>query len=479
LIAVASGLGCGTSHVDPARWNVVFIVVDTLRQDHLSLYGYDRPTSPALDAFSRQAIVFDDARSQAGCTFPSVNSYLTSQHPQVFVQDMKRHGCGISEQWPTLAQMLESEGYATAAVSSSAVVRANPSKYNPDGGFGAGFETFDETCMEKPAECVNARAFEILDDIASPFFMYLHYMEPHMPYQPPATHGPVFRSQSGQPSTDSEREPVSLNRKIHRVGDMLYEDGEEIDFTDADLACMVDLYDEEIHYFDAQFQELMQRLQVDGVADRTIIIVASDHGEELLDHGHIWHCRDFTFDTVIRTPLIMKIPGVEHPGRRRFMVQNLDIVPTVLDYLGINASQYSLEGSSLRPVIEEQGPIHEHVFCWQRYARSVTDGRFKLVYDIRSGDTSLFDLRLDPAEQKDVKASWPQVADDLSQVLLDWMEEVEGHDDLAERVLQAKRVHDMLEALGYLRHTDGEERQQTPARSQSPQDQGLSPPQNR
>jgi arylsulfatase A-like enzyme len=473
-LVLATGIGCGNGDVISTKWNVVLVLVDTLRADHLSLYGYDRPTCPALEAFSREAIVFEEARSQAGCTFPSVNSLLTSQFPQVFVQEMKESGVGISERWPTLAQMLKAEGFATAAVSSSPIVRVNPSKHNPDGGFGAGFDVFDDSCLQKSAEGVNAIAFKILDRIEHPFFLYLHYMEPHWPYNPPNSHGPVFRIPSGQPVTEADRNPSLVNKKLHSLSDMLYDDGDTIEFTKADLARAINLYDEEIHYFDAQFRSLLDRLQAKGIADRTIIIVISDHGEELLDHGHIWHCRDLTFDTAIKTPLIMKIPGVKPTGRREVMAQNLDIIPTVLDYLAIDPSGYDLQGSSLRPVIEEGRAIHEYVFSSQRYSRSVTTGKYKLTYDINTGETRLYDLVSDPTEQRDIKANRPDVAEDLGPVLLDWMEKVEGHNGLADRVLYAKRVHDMLDALGYLRYSDEGNTQSGADPGESTDGRGLS-----
>lgn len=458
-VVLAAGVGCSNGDVVSTRWNVIIVLVDTLRADHLSLYGYQRPTCPSLEAFSQEAIVFEEARSQAGCTFPSVNSLLTSQFPQVFEQEMEDSGVGISERWPTLAQMLKSEGYATAAVSASPVVRVNPSKYNPDGGFGAGFDVFDDSCMQKPAESVNTSAFKILERIENPFFLYLHYMEPHMPYDPPDSHFPVFRFRPGQDVTEEDRKPYLVNRKLHRLSEMLYEGGDAIEFTDADLGRAIDLYDEEIHYFDAQFEDLLHRLRAKGLADRTMIIVASDHGEELLDHGHIWHCRDLTFDTTIKTPLIMKIPGVQHTGRRSLMAQNLDIIPTVLDYLSIDPSPYDLRGKSLRPVIEDERAVHDYVFSSQRYSRSVTAGRYKLTYDINTGETRLYDLQSDPSEQSDVKGIRFEVAEDLGGVLLEWMERVEGHDALADRVLHAKRVNDMLEALGYLGYADYDDRQ--------------------
>lgn len=121
---------------EPGPQNVLLVVVDTLRADRLSLYGYPRPTSPNLDAFAREGVTFLNARSPAGCTFPSVNALLTSRDPALFLG--KPSGMGIPETVRSLPEILRDHGYSTAAVSASLIVRNNPSKMNPVGGFGEG-----------------------------------------------------------------------------------------------------------------------------------------------------------------------------------------------------------------------------------------------------------------------------------------------------------------------------------------------------
>ncbi|MEM7581931.1 MAG: sulfatase [Acidobacteriota bacterium] len=435
--------GCNREAPEPPRWNVILIVVDTWRADHLKLYGYDRSTTPFLDQFAGTGVMFKDARSQAGCTFPSVNSMLTSQQPQLFLQTMKDYGWGIPGYMPTLAEMLKKMGYATGAVSASPIIRLNPGPQNPDGGFGAGFDHFNDSCERKPASCINQGAFELLDKLADdPFFLYLHYFEPHDPFQPPEEHQRVFAADEYDKSWVADGTLLPMYR-------MLYKEGPVVEFNDNDLAHTLDLYDEEILYFDQQFEQLINRLREDGTLERTMIVLASDHGEEFMDHDHLFHCKDLSYDTVMKTPLFVWVPGLDQRTVVEDLAQNLDIVPTVLDYLQIDAGT-KLEGKSLRPLIEQESAIHRYIFGMQRYSRTVTDGRFKLSYNIKTGDVRLYDLARDPGERVNIMTRRPELAEEMTATLLRWIEKVESDVDVAARVESASEVTERLKALGYL-----------------------------
>jgi len=174
-------IGCGPVDFTPPEpsppVNVIFIMVDTLRADHTSVHGYHRSTTPFLEQLAERSVVFERARAQAGCTFPSVNSILTSRYPFDFYRDGFTD-MGIPEEIPSLAEILRGHGYATAAVSASPIVRATPCEFNPSAGFGRGFDVFDESCLWGSAKCVNQKPLEVLTTIEGPFFLYLHYMDP-------------------------------------------------------------------------------------------------------------------------------------------------------------------------------------------------------------------------------------------------------------------------------------------------------------
>ena len=135
---------------------------------------------------------------------------------------------------------------------------------------------------------------------------------------------------------------------------MLYKGADDPGVTPADLQHLNDLYDEEIAFFDSQFAELLATWRSSGLMEDSIVVFASDHGEEFLEHGHVKHCRTL-FDNSIRVPLFLKIPGVDAKTVSA-PVQNLDLVPTILDYLGLGTGGYVFEGESLRPLLENEDP---------------------------------------------------------------------------------------------------------------------------
>jgi arylsulfatase A-like enzyme len=438
VLAGLAVLSC--SKPEPPR-NVVFILVDTLRADHLGTYGYARDTSPNVDAFARESLQFDDARSQASCTFPSANSMLTSRYPSAFLGQPPPSPLGIPESIPSIAEILQQRGFRTAAVSASPVVRNTPGRFNPGAGFGRGFETFHEDCVWKNAACVNRAAIPLLTpedtDDPRPFFLYLHYMDPHGPYAPPKNHR--RRWALGRPEKKFVRDG-----NPNPIGDMLYKGAPDPGATPQDLQYLTDLYDEEIAFFDGHFAQLLAAVREAGRMEDTILVFSSDHGEEFLEHGHIKHCRTL-FDSSIKTPLFLRIPGVE-PRVLPQPVQNLDLVPTLLDYLGIDTSTMTFEGESLRPLIEETKELDPHQYGMQGTLRSAADGQHKLIHDLGRGSYALYDLKADPRETKDALRGKRRIFHGLRQALTEWLGRTEGQGK-AEESLEAERK---LRALGYL-----------------------------
>lgn len=422
--------------------NVIFILVDTLRADRLGTYGYGRPTSPNVDAFAREAVKFDDARSQASCTFPSVNSILTSRWPAAFL-GQPNQALGIPEGIPSLAEILHTHGYRTVAVSASPVVRNTPSRFNPTAGYGRGFDVFQEDCVWKPAACVNRQAAPFLKRGEQPLFLYLHYIDPHGPYQPPK--GWKSKFATGRP----DKKWVRIGDP-NPIGNWIYKGKENPGFTPADLKHLQDLYDDEIAFFDQHFAELLESLRSSGLMEDSIIVFASDHGEELLEHGHIKHCRTL-FDNSIRVPLLLKIPGVD-PGTVSVPVQNLDLVPTLLDYLGLGTGGYVFEGKSLRPVLEGKDGLTETAlqYALQGTFRSASDGRYKLIQDLDAGTSALYDLDADPGEKSDVLRTERRAYFRLRDALTGWITKAEGHGSGDESVRKAKEAEEKLRSLGYI-----------------------------
>jgi len=467
----------GAKSVGEVSPNVILILVDTLRADHLHAYGYERDSTPHLDTLFADGILFENARSNTSCTFPSVNSLFTSRHPMTFIsrgdlaattgaeagrnevelfwQSANRPArFGIPEDLPSLPELLHENGYRTLAVSASPIVRATASQdqgaTNHWGGFGRGFDVFHEDCLRMDAECVNQAALRLLDEASlRPFFLYLHYMEPHGPYQPPAT----FRRRYAIVNRDLP--PYVKNGNAYPLVDILMtqaEGGEEID--PEELRYLVDLYDDEIAYFDEKLEELLDRLGERSLLENTLLLFDSDHGEAFAEHGVMTHCQK-VYDPEIRIPLFLRLPDGPRGLRIEAPVQNLDVLPTVLDYAGVDDRDRAFDGRSLRPLIENNrvgsSPVPSYVFSAQRAYRSVNDGRYKLVADLLSARLELFDLHSDPGETRDVAADRPSDYRRLRDALDQFLVETEGGIGSEESLARSREVAKSLEALGYLK----------------------------
>jgi arylsulfatase len=449
VVLAVGGLVVGVLLADPLRswfdaWrkppNLLIVLVDALRADHLGAYGYHRKTSPAMDVFAAGNVIFTNARSQASCTYPSVNSLLTSRYPQDFLgQPEKRFG--IPDSIPSLAQLLKKRGYRTVAVSASLMVRRSPTTFNRFGGFDAGFDVFDEECPLESARCVNGQAFTHLVEYGKPFFFYLHYMDPHGPYRPPHSHKKRFALEYDGKASVKLGVPAAVQR--------MFAAGRGQEGTEEDLQHLVDLYDDEIAFFDSQFEILMSALEARGLMDDLIIVIAADHGEEFLEHGKLVHCHSL-HDVLIKTPLIIKVPGVKGGRQVTTVAQNLDIVPTVLDYMGIDTAGYGFKGSSLRPAIEKRKRVYEYGYSFQGALRAVYDDRYKLIYDVEKEKYELFDVVADPGETHSISGREPETLARMRESLFEWLRRAEGGIASEDTLRQAKEAEEQLRAVGYI-----------------------------
>ena len=318
-------------------------------------------------------------------------------------------------------------------------MRATPSKVNKIGGYAAGFGTFDESCEEREAACVNERGLALAGAAHQPFFAYLHYMDPHHPYLPP----PAFRNHFAQPIDADERTQRGDPGKVLAS---LYRRKEQRDWS-REVAFFSDSYDDEIRYLDVALDQMLTRIRAASDGRETLVILAADHGEDFLEHGDLMHCRTL-WDTSIHVPLVMWLPGVGG-ARIATPVQNLDIVPTLLDYLGIDAQPYGLEGRSLRAAIAgDAAPAP--VFAAQSSQRALLDGGDKLIYDLESGTGRVFDVAADPGEENDLSATLTERSHALEASLLGRVAATEGDGDTRRAARVSGQVQNRLRALGYL-----------------------------
>jgi arylsulfatase A-like enzyme len=227
---------------------------------------------------------------------------------------------------------------------------------------------------------------------------------------------------------------------------MLYAKGPAIDVAPVEWQHLIDLYDDEILYFDGWFQALLDELDERGLADDTLVVLTSDHGEDFLDHGDVEHCRNL-YDSEIRTPLMMRVPGLEGGRRIGPDVQNLDIVPTLLDWLGVSAAEFDFDGRSLRLAIEGEAKAPTlSLAAWNTWT-SLAEGDLKVIVESVSGRTELYDLEADPSELRDLSTKRAEDAARLSSAL---SAELDRHGIVRPGPEAAAAFQERLRALGYL-----------------------------
>jgi arylsulfatase A-like enzyme len=360
----------------PGRPNLLFIVVDTLRADHLSTYGYGRDTSPQMTRWlADRGARFDQAYSQAPWTLPSAASYLTSRWPGEVVSGSPA-SFGVPAEVPTLAERLREAGYVTAGFIGNKTLHTG-------NGFDRGFETFytpptdDSDPMLLHADEINRRALPWLrGHEAAPFLLYLHYIDPHDPYENPETPG-------GRSAYNPGYQGPITGRFVHGI----YAGRIALTDVDADTRQIAALYDSEIHYVDARIGELLASIPSQVLA-RTLVVLTADHGEELGDHGG-WKHGQTLYQEQIHVPLLARWDG-RIPPASRFAnpVRLLDIVPTLLEAAGVPALPAD-QGVSLLPALVGTAAlprlpvVAEQLSTGPRRAAALLDGKKLLLFDRR------------------------------------------------------------------------------------------------
>jgi arylsulfatase len=377
------------------RPNVLLITIDTLRADHLGAYGYKRPTSPNIDALAREGVLFERAYTYWPKTRASFIVMLTGRHPSL--NGYTQRNRVLFDFNPTLAGVLKEAGFATAAVVDNSNVAASL-------GYANGFSTYRETWEEKalPTEVHRARAISsaAIEHLAAagtdrPFFLWLHYVNPHAPYTPPAPYDQAFMK-------DAEQGPRLRNVTGHTGGvhKALAVKGRER------LGYYVAQYDGEIAFNDAEVGRVLDALRSSRHAANTIVILTSDHGESLGEHGYYFDHGANLMDPGLRIPLIVKGPGIPAASRNEALVSTIDFVPTILDAVKVSYPA-DLGGLSFWPAAQGgKPPRRERLFAQNDRGHWGThDERFKLVgVPDRNGKLrySLFDRQADPGETRDV-----------------------------------------------------------------------------
>ena len=349
------------------RPNILIYLIDTLRRDHLGVYGFERPVSPQIDAFAEGATVYEDAVGQSTWTKPAVASMFTGVWPPVHGATGWKHK--LPENLASLPEVLQGAGYRTGAVV------ANPHIVR-DFGFARGFDDFTRI-LKRPSPRLNEVVFDWLENADDrPFFLCVHTMGPHAPYRPPEPWLSRFAPRTSEMPTwtPSWRWPLEAR------------------------PFLLDLYDAEIAFNDDSFGALLRRLVDLDAYDDTLVVLVSDHGEEFKEHGRWLHGGNL-FPATLHVPLIVKFPGQTTGVRVERTVQQSDLMPTLLAAAGIGKPR-RVEGRDLW-LEGPSDPLYSHLrLSGTPLQHSVIDPPWKLIRHLETGREEAYRLDLDPGELK-------------------------------------------------------------------------------
>ncbi len=436
VVAVVSATSCHHERDQPidARPNIVLVSLDTLRADHLGLYGYHRDTSPSLDRLAGEAVVFDHAVAQCSHTLDSHMSLFQSRYPT-------RTG----EQMPILAELLSESGYRTAAFTGGGLVAASF-------GFGRGFELYEETGGGL-GESV-AMMVDWLDtvDIAEPFLVFLHSYDVHVPYDPSPPYDELFVRPYNGPVVAGKT--TSLQRQYMGL-DPPDEAFLAVEWNEADRHQFEALYDAGVREIDSHMARLLEFLDRSPVWswEKDVLVVFSDHGEEFWDHGSVGHGMTL-YEELIRVVLIVRFPGIKKSGARvRQTVELMDVVPTLLSLADVQVPA-EFSGASLMPIIERDQSTEGHraaVSLTVGGLRSITAYPWKLIYSAQSDTELLFNLSDDPRETTSLAGERPEVVEVLKNLLSSRLSGYVSRDSIVdESEIEDPALLEQLRALGYV-----------------------------
>jgi len=429
------------------RPNIVLIVIDTLRADHVGCYGYGRNTTPHIDRLARDAWVFKNAVSSAPWTTPSVASLLTSQYPSEL--GVREELARINPSFPLLSQILRRNGYTTCGIVTSPTLAASL-------GFDRGFDEYEEaydhastTHDDICSPAVTSKAIEFLRrKHIKPFFLFVHNFDPHYNYilHPEYDFYPAYTGSL----TSGER-----IRELWKRLDTLSDD---------DVRYLTSLHDSEIAFTDEHIGKLLDELVRLGLYENTMVIVTADHGEEFMERGWLGHTVTL-YQELIHVPLVVRVPGAT-AQQIDTSVGLVDVLPTVLAHANIEAPQ-GIEGQALSPEglrAADHHPRFSETFNNQPRAerhrepialRCVVHRGRKVIFDAMNDRTQCYDLSRDPLEGTDISGAGEPEMTALREKLMQWIDQMDRQYPAPSTTQDAQELFTpeqikMLKSLGYL-----------------------------
>lgn len=405
------------------RDNLILFGVDSLWADHMSCYGYHRLTSPHIDRFAQQSVLFERNYSPHVPTTSAYASMLTGMDCFSTEVVALRHKGGLTEKIRTLPEILKEAGYNTTCVGFS----GNPSSRGFDNYLTfTGWGSWEERPSLKAGN-LNDVTLPELERLAAgeePFFLFLRHMDPHSPYLPPAPFDRAFYSGNECDPRHKSIEPVMAFKPFCDYFATWMPPG----ITDAEY--VIAQYDGAIAYMDASIQRLLTRLDELGLSENTLVVLNGDHGETLMDH-ECYFDHHGIYDCTLHVPLIMRYPGRLPAGQRvPGMTLHQDLVPTLLELLGVRARD-KFDGKSLLPLVREERASNYSEFyitecTWMRKHGWRTP-EWKLIVALEPDfhfkpEVELYNLILDPGENNNLAEKEPGVVAALRARMDAWIE---------------------------------------------------------
>jgi arylsulfatase A-like enzyme len=420
--------------------NIVLITIDTLRSDHCTPYGYNQSTTPFMSALAQQGTLFENVYAPMPTTGPSHATMFTSRYP--ISHGVVKNGYVLPENELTLAEILRKNGYSTGAIVSSYAVN---SKF----GLKQGFDFYEEQFIKNASSKLthwqgmdveglfDRRAEETTATVTKwlkaqkkkPFFLWIHYFDPHGPYDPPTTFKNKFQRLDSDPETNK----------------------------------MLTAYDGEIGYTDDEIQKVVRYIDQQELADDTLLILTADHGEGLGQHNHLHHGM-FLYEEAMRVPLVIRWPQKVPAGLRiANRVELLDLSPTILDIAGVQAKNANYQGRSLKTLLSNPSQSRQSrpIFLQRRlYENEKYKGKpivgeklavlidqWKYIEALKEKSVELYDLSSDPAELNDISRDHPDKVRRFSLMIQDWRKK-HGKEKYDQSM--SKEDIEALKALGYV-----------------------------
>ena len=392
----------------PGTFNVLLIGVDTLRADRMSVFGYERPTTPNLDKLGDEGVRFMNTRSQAPWTLPSFSSILTSLYPST-------HGAGRGghDEWTpidpnttSIAEVLSRVGYETQGIVANGLI-------SPAYGLDQGFEGYQSAwAMESVGRDTESVEDYVTEHRTTPWMLFWHIMDPHLPYSTRENFRDEYTAEDYDGQFSRGRGSVPFQVLDPRPGRRWYaHEGPPPapDLSDDDRRYVHDYYDAEIAETDEAIGRVLEAIKKSGQWDRTIVALVADHGEGLGDHDHYHHGYTL-FDDQVHIPMLLRIPG-KHVGRVVDRpVASIDLAPTILGALGMEPPEFFAGVDRLA----EDAPQDDAYFMeYPTYDSSAQKGwvlgAFKYFHDPLFHTEALYNIEKDPGEKTDVKAQHPDI----------------------------------------------------------------------